>query len=73
MSWFWISVPLAAVFFLATAGIPMWLVLRRPEAREPAVVRATRVPPETVAGRYAASRADTAPRWRADSASMSRD
>ncbi|MGH3403253.1 MAG: hypothetical protein ACRDRJ_12280 [Streptosporangiaceae bacterium] len=31
MSWFWLNVPLMAVFFLATAGIPMWLVLRHPE------------------------------------------
>jgi hypothetical protein len=30
-SWFWINVPLMAVFFLATAGIPLWLVLRRPD------------------------------------------
>jgi hypothetical protein len=31
MSWFWLNVPLMAAFFLATAGIPMWLVLRHPE------------------------------------------
>jgi hypothetical protein len=31
MSWFWLNIPLAAVFFLATAGIPMWLVLRHPD------------------------------------------
>jgi hypothetical protein len=30
-SWFWLNVPLMAVFFLATAGIPLWLVLRRPD------------------------------------------
>ena len=30
-SWFWLNVPLMAVFFLATAGIPLWLVLKRPD------------------------------------------
>jgi hypothetical protein len=32
MSWFWLNVPLMSVFFLATAGIPMWLTLRHPES-----------------------------------------
>jgi hypothetical protein len=31
MSWFWLNVPLMIVFFLATAGIPLWLVLRHPD------------------------------------------
>jgi hypothetical protein len=35
MSWFWLNVPLMIVFFLATAGIPLWLVLRHPD-RAPA-------------------------------------
>ena len=35
-SWFWLNIPLMAVFFLATAGIPLWLVLKRPD-RAPAV------------------------------------
>ncbi len=30
-SWIWLNVPLMAVFFLATAGIPLWLVLKRPD------------------------------------------
>jgi hypothetical protein len=30
-SWLWLNIPLMAVFFLATAGIPLWLVLRRPD------------------------------------------
>ena len=30
-SWFWLNVPLMAVFFLATAGIPLCLVLKRPD------------------------------------------
>lgn len=31
MNWLWLNVPLMAVFFLAVAGIPLWLVLRRPD------------------------------------------
>jgi hypothetical protein len=31
VSWFWMFLPLGAVFFFATAGIPMWLVLARPD------------------------------------------
>jgi len=33
MSWFWLNIPLGAVFFLATAGIPLWMVLRHPDTR----------------------------------------
>jgi hypothetical protein len=33
MSWFWLNMPLAAAFFLATAGIPLWMVLRHPGSR----------------------------------------
>jgi hypothetical protein len=33
MSWYWLNVPLMVVFSLATAGIPMWLVLRHPDGR----------------------------------------
>jgi hypothetical protein len=32
MNWLWLNIPLMAAFSLAVAGIPMWLVLRRPEA-----------------------------------------
>jgi hypothetical protein len=30
MSWFWMNVPLAAVFFAAWSGIPLWMVLKHP-------------------------------------------
>jgi len=33
MSWVWLNIPLGVVVVLATAGIPMWLVLERPAAR----------------------------------------
>ena len=29
MLWFWLSIPLAAVFFGAWYGIPMWMILTR--------------------------------------------
>ena len=31
MAWFWLNVPLGALIFLAVAGIPMWLVIKRPD------------------------------------------
>ncbi|MGH3396539.1 MAG: hypothetical protein ACRDPO_17795 [Streptosporangiaceae bacterium] len=43
MSWFWLNVPLMAVFFLATAGIPMWLVLRHPETGPARTSRSVRL------------------------------
>jgi hypothetical protein len=30
MSWFWMNVPLAAVFFAACCGIPLYMVLTHP-------------------------------------------
>jgi hypothetical protein len=33
MSWFWLNMPLGAVFFLAGVGIPLWMVLRHPDSR----------------------------------------
>jgi hypothetical protein len=29
--WFWLNMPLAAVFFAAVTGIPLWLVIKRPD------------------------------------------
>jgi hypothetical protein len=31
VNWLWLNLPLMAVFFVAVAGIPLWLVLRRPD------------------------------------------
>ncbi len=31
MNWFWMNVPLDAIFFAAWAGIPLWLVFRHPD------------------------------------------
>jgi hypothetical protein len=35
MNWFWLNIPLAAVFFAAWVGVPLWLVIKRPD-EEPA-------------------------------------
>ncbi|MEP7023367.1 MAG: hypothetical protein ABJB47_06040 [Actinomycetota bacterium] len=31
MSWFWLNIPLAAIIFSATAGIPLWMVIKYPD------------------------------------------
>jgi hypothetical protein len=31
MSWFWLNIPLATLFFLAWTLIPLWLVFKHPE------------------------------------------
>jgi hypothetical protein len=46
VSWFWINMPLGAVFFAAVAGIPLWLVFRHPDAR-PAPVAAVDATPQS--------------------------
>lgn len=28
--WFWLNIPACTLIFLATVGIPLWMVLRRP-------------------------------------------
>ncbi|MGO9163538.1 MAG: hypothetical protein ACLP7J_23100 [Streptosporangiaceae bacterium] len=33
MSWFWMNISLGAVFFLAMTLIPLWMVIRHPDAR----------------------------------------
>ena len=42
MSWLWLNIPLAAVFFLATTMIPLWLVIKHPDSRPETAVRAPR-------------------------------
>ena len=32
MIWFWANIPACAAVFTATTGIPLWLVLKRPDA-----------------------------------------
>ena len=40
MTWFWLNIPLGALFLLAISGIPFWMVIRRPDDR-PASTDAT--------------------------------
>ena len=32
MNWIWLNMPLGALIFLAMAGIPLWMVIRHPDA-----------------------------------------
>ena len=37
MNWIWLNLPLGALIVAAVAGIPLWMVIRHPNARpEPA-------------------------------------
>jgi hypothetical protein len=31
MLWFWLNIPLAAMFFAIWTGVPVWLVLKHPD------------------------------------------
>ena len=78
MNWFWINIPLMAVFFLAMTGIPLWLVFKHPDGRQvapaqPGRAQPGRAQPDSLAVRYAAGRADTAPLRQIDVAAVSGD
>jgi hypothetical protein len=30
-TWFWLNIPLCAVIFSAVVGIPLWMVIKRPD------------------------------------------
>ena len=47
MSWLWLNIPLAAVFFLATTMIPLWLVIKHPDSRPETAARARRAAERT--------------------------
>jgi hypothetical protein len=49
--WFWLNVPACTLIFLATAGIPLWLVLTHPDQR-----------PYRIAARVQANAASSRPR-----------
>jgi hypothetical protein len=59
VSWLWINIPLMVVFGGAVAGIPLWLVLRRPDFGPEPASRPGRVPAR-VAARYAQARPGSA-------------
>jgi hypothetical protein len=60
VSWMWVNVPLMVVFFCAVAGIPLWLVLRRPDFGPAPAGRPGELP-EAIAARYAAALVPAAP------------
>jgi hypothetical protein len=47
-AWFWLNIPIGAVLFAAMVGIPLWLVIKRPdtgqEIREAAARRRAAIP-----------------------------
>ena len=50
MIWFWLNMPLAAAFFAAWVGIPLWLVVKHPgHAAKPATVQAAAGPADVPA------------------------
>jgi hypothetical protein len=56
MNWIWLNMPLGALIFLATAGIPLWMVIKHPDAGpEPEPARRTARPPARVPAYAAAS------------------
>ena len=46
MSWVWLNLPLGGVIFLAIAGIPLWMVIKRPD-RGPSYGTVPAGPPAT--------------------------
>jgi hypothetical protein len=36
VNWFWLNMPLAAAFFVAWTGVPLWLLLKKRPDRVPA-------------------------------------
>jgi hypothetical protein len=62
VNWFWLNVPLAAAFFVAWTGVPMWLVLRqRPERVPAAQAPAAQAPAPSLQAEPAAPRPVPAP------------
>jgi hypothetical protein len=49
MNWFWLNIPLATLIFLAITMIPLWLVIKHPDARTHAPGPARRAAGHTAA------------------------
>jgi hypothetical protein len=64
-AWFWLNIPLAALFFCCWAGIPLWLTLTRWNAELAAANAelAAGAVPEPVLARPAAARETAAPAY----------
>jgi hypothetical protein len=48
MYWFWLNMPLAAAFFAAWVGIPMWLVFRHSDEAPSPDMSTTAVSTQTI-------------------------
>jgi uncharacterized membrane protein YbhN (UPF0104 family) len=48
MYWFWLNMPLAAAFFAAWVGIPMWLVFKHPDGAPRPDTSTTAVSTQTI-------------------------
>jgi hypothetical protein len=59
VSWLWLNIPLMVLFAAAVVGIPLWLVLRRPDFGPETASRPGEVPAR-VGARYAAASARSA-------------
>jgi hypothetical protein len=59
VSWLWLNIPLMVLFAAAVVGIPLWLVLRRPDFGPEPASRPGEVP-ASVGARYAAARSGSA-------------
>ena len=78
MNWFWINIPLMAVFFLAMTGISLWLVLKYPDGpqvapAQPGQAQPGQAQPNSLAARYGATRAGSAPLRQIELAAVSDD
>jgi hypothetical protein len=67
MSWIWLNLPLGGLIFLAVAGIPLWMVIRRPDlgpGRRTAAAPARSVAAVAVRPRsWAAAERNRIPAW----------
>lgn len=66
MTWFWINIPLAAMFFIAMTAIPLWLTLRRPDTGPNAVATPARAPRTHAARRTASAHSPAEQVWLAE-------
>ena len=60
MSWLWLNLPFAAVAFGAVFGLPLWLVIKHPDA-PPVAAGATGTVPQTAKARLIAAAASNPP------------
>jgi len=58
MYWFWLNMPLAAAFFAAWVGIPMWLVFKHSDGASRPDTSTTAVSTQTIITSPPAARGD---------------